>query len=48
MRRVLRKIAKGDLNIENYGDLTAVANPESIVAIIEAKAAEDKLAEKAK
>jgi len=48
VRRVLRKIAKGDLNIENYGDLTAVANPESIVAIIEAKAAEDKLAEKAK
>jgi acetyl-CoA synthetase len=36
VRRVLRKIAKGDLT-GDFGDLSAVANPESIQCIIQAK-----------
>ncbi|CAL6293683.1 unnamed protein product [Bathycoccus prasinos] len=36
VRRVLRKIAKGDLT-GDFGDLSAVANPESIQSIIQAK-----------
>ena len=36
VQRILRKIAKGDLT-GDFGDLSAVANPESIQSIIEAK-----------